>query len=239
MSDWAPKRFWKDATVTPVEDRTGFEVLLDGRGVRTPLKRRLVLPTEPMAEAVAGEWAEQTDQINPNTMPVTRSANAAIDKVADQHPEVANMVADYGDSDLLCYRAEAPDALAHRQAEGWDPVLDWAREELGAVLRPVNGIMHRPQDPEALSRLRHEVHAFDPFRLTALHDLVAMSGSLIIGLAASRNAFPLDDLWRLSRIDEEWQIEQWGRDDEAEQNAEIKRRAFHHAHRFFALSETS
>lgn len=239
MTDWAPKRFWTDATVAKTDDAAGFEVLLDGRGVRTPLKRHLVLPTEPMAQAVAQEWAAQTDKVDPRSMPVTRSANAAIDKVSDQHAEVADLVADYGDADLLCYRAESPDALVHRQAQAWDPMLDWARDQLGVALRPTTGIMHRPQPADQIARLRETVHGLEPFRLTAMHDLVAMSGSLVLGLAAARKAFAADDLWRISRIDEDWQAEQWGADDEASQQAEIKRQAFFHAHRFYSLSETS
>lgn len=119
MSGWAKKRFWKETTVESVEG--GYGVFLDGRAVKTPAKAALVVPTEAMAEAMAAEWDAQEGEIDPNTMPVTRSANAAIDKVAVQHTEVADMLAEYGGSDLLCYRATSPEELIARQAEGWDP----------------------------------------------------------------------------------------------------------------------
>lgn len=234
MNDWAAKRFWTSTTVAEGDD--GFEVLLDSRRLRTPAKSALILPTRQMADEVAAEWQAQGERIDPGTMPVTRSANAAIDKVRVQHGEVAEMVVAYGDSDLLCYRADAPVELIQRQAEGWDPLLDWAGDALSARLRPVTGVMHMPQDPEALSALSSQVHALDAFQLTAFHDLVALSGSLVIGFAAIRGHLPPETLWQRSRIDEHWQEEQWGADDEASQQAEQKKQAFLHAERFFKLA---
>lgn len=234
MSDWAPKRFWKNAEVA--EAGQGYEVLLDGRGVRTPAKSRLVLPTAAMAEAVAEEWLAQEERVDPVSMPVTRSANAAIDKVLTQHEEVVEIVAAYGESDLLCYRAEGPEGLVARQAAGWDPMLDWAREALGVEMRTTTGVMYVAQDPGAVAQLHDYVRQLDAFALTAAHDLVAMSGSLILGLAALRDAEDTERLWDLSRIDEAWQIEQWGDDEEAAQAAETKRQAFCHAKRFYDLS---
>ncbi|SHE64554.1 Chaperone required for the assembly of the F1-ATPase [Ruegeria intermedia] len=234
MSDWKPKRFWTSSAV--VETDGGYTVELDGRRVKTPAKAALVLPTRAMAEAVAREWDAQEKEIDPATMPFTRSANAAIDKVTHQHAEVADMLADYGDSDLLCYRATHPRELARRQAEQWDPALDWAAETLGARLQVVAGVVHQPQPAEAVNRLRDMVHALDAFRLAAFHDLVSLSGSLILGFAAARNWRKPDEIWRISRLDESWQAEQWGDDDEAVQAAEIKRAAFLHAKQFHDLS---
>ena len=130
MSEWALKKFWKKAEV--VTEANGFTVTLDGRGVRTPAKARLVVPTEALAREIANEWQAQEDRVNPATMPFARMANSALDKVASQHAEVADMLAAYGDSDLLCYRAEAPEGLAERQRAAWDPLLDWAAATLGA-----------------------------------------------------------------------------------------------------------
>ena len=234
MSDWKPKRFWASSAVVAVDD--GYTVELDGRRVKTPAKAPLVLPTRAMAEAVAREWGAQEKEIDPATMPFTRSANAAIDKVTHQHAEVADMLADYGDSDLLCYRATHPRELAERQAAQWDPALDWAAETLGARLQAVAGVVHQPQPAEAVSRLRDMVHALDAFRLAAFHDLVSLSGSLILGFAAARNWRNPDEIWRISRLDESWQAEQWGDDEEAVQAAEIKRAAFLHAKQFYDLS---
>ena len=234
MSDWKPKRFWTTSTV--VETDGGYTVELDGRRVKTPAKAALDLPTRAMAEAVAREWDAQEKKIDPTTMPFTRSANAAIDKVRHQHGEVADMLADYGDSDLLCYRATHPETLQQRQSEAWDPALDWAADALGARLIPRAGVVHQPQAAEALQRLRSRVLGLNAFQLAAFHDLVSLSGSLILGFAAAQNWRKPDEIWRISRLDELWQIEQWGHDDEAHAAAEVKRAAFLHAKQFFDLS---
>ncbi|WP_204113243.1 ATP12 family chaperone protein [Shimia biformata] len=233
MSGWAKKKFWKQAEVIEVDG--GFGITLDGRSVKTPAKAALVMPTRAMAEAAAQEWQAQDQEIDPTTMPVTRSANAAIDKVSIQHTEVADMLAEYGNSDLLCYRAAQPDELIQRQAAAWDPLLDWARTEFGVQLKAVSGVMHVAQDEHALAILRDEVHALDLFRLAAFHDLVSLSGSLIIGFAAARQAQPIDALWSASRIDETWQEEQWGEDEEATELAKTRYNAFLHADFFFRM----
>ena len=233
MSEWAPKRFWKSADTQATE--TGFGILLDGRPVRTPAKSVLTVPSSAIAEKIAAEFEAQQDRIDPRTMPFTRTANAAVDKVALQHAEVADMLADYGDSDLLCYRAEAPDELVERQSAGWDPLLDWADSALNVRLATRVGVIHRPQDAAALDGLRRKVHGMTNFELAAFHDLVAISGSLVIGFAAKANVKPAEDLWLLSRIDEIWQQEQWGEDEEATEMAENKKAAFLHASEFIRL----
>jgi hypothetical protein len=151
MTGWKAKRFWKDATV--VQDASGWHVLLDGRPVRTPAKAAMDLPTEEMASAIAGEWAAQGEEIDPLSMPVTRSANSAIDRVATQHREVAEMLAAYAETDLLCHRADGPERLCDLQAEAWDPILDWAAERFGARLVPTTGILPSVQPEPALRRL--------------------------------------------------------------------------------------
>ena len=236
MSNWAAKRFWKEAT--PVEEEGAFTVRLDGRPVKTPAKAALRLPTRALAEAVAADWDAQQDKVDPSIMPVTRSANAAIDKVTVQFDEVAEMIAAYGDSDLLCYRADSPAGLAARQAEAWDPLLDWAAARFGARLVSTTGVMHVAQPAPALAPLAAEVRAQDSFALTALHDLVGLSGSLVIGLAALENWEGPDALWARSRIDETWQEEQWGIDEEAAAQAAHKKAEFLHALRFFQLSRS-
>lgn len=234
MSEWKQKRFWKQATVTEADG--GYCVLLDGRGVKTPAKAPLVLPTKAMANAVAAEWQAQEGTIAPLTMPVTRSANAAIDKVAIQHGEVADMLAAYGGTDLLCYRAQSPLELIERQAAVWQPLLDWATQELNAPLQVAAGIIHIPQPDDSLNRLSALVHQLTNFELAAFHDLVSMSGSLVIGFAVIRDFAPAETLWKTSRIDEIWQEEQWGVDDEATDLAATKHLAFLHADRFFRLA---
>lgn len=233
MSEWKRKRFWKAAEVVAEDD--GYAVRLDGRPLKTPAKAALSLPSEALARAVAAEWEAQEDEVDPRTMPCTRTANSALDKVAVQQAEVADMLAEYGGTDLLCYRADSPAELVARQAAAWDPMLDWAARDLGAPLRVGQGVMHVPQPSDSTARLRDIVHAHDAFELAALHDLVAMSGSLILALAAARDVAPADEIWQISRIDETWQAEQWGDDEEAAALAAYKRAEFLHAKRFIDL----
>ena len=233
MSGWAKKRFWSETGV--VVSGGGFRIALDGRLVTTPAKAPLVLPTQARADAVAGEWAAQQDKVDPRRMPVTRSANAAIDKVMPQFDEVADLVAAYGGSDLLCYRAEYPQELTARQSSAWDPLLDWAEAALGAPLVVTHGIVPVEQPAGSLARLAARVRGFSAFELVAVHDLVAMSGSLVLGLAAAAGHAPAEAIWSLSRIDEDWQTEQWGDDEEAARTADRKKRDFLHAHHFLSL----
>lgn len=233
MSVWAARRFWTAATAVPVDG--GYTVQLDARPVRTPLKAPLVLPTIALAKAVAAEWQAQEKAVNPETMPFTRTANSAIDKVRPQFAAVADMLADYGGSDLLCYRAEGPAGLVARQAQSWDPLLDWARDDLAAPLRQATGVMHVAQPEASLAALRHQVHAMSAFQLAAFHDLVAISGSLVLALAVARGRITADEAWTRSRVDEDWQISLWGEDAEAAEAAARKREALLQADRFYGL----
>ena len=231
MSEWKLKRFWETETIGEVQD--GFSVLLDGRSVRTPGKAPLVVPTRALAEAIAAEWAAQEGEVDPLGMPFTRSANAAIDKVRAQHAEVGDMIAEYADSDLLCYRAEGPEDLVTRQAATWDPYLEWAAETLDARLAPVSGVMHAPQDPSVLERLRKLTHAQTEFELAAFHDLVSLPGSIVLAFAAIHEFATVDAIWTDSCLDENWQAEQWGEDEDARDVTERKKAAFLHAKAFW------
>ena len=234
MSEWAAKRFWTVAEAA--EAAGGYGVRLDGRMVRTPAKAELVVPTRALAQEIAAEWDAQEGEITPATMPMTRAANAAIDRVAREREAVAAMLAEYGGSDLLCYRADSPAELAATQAAAWDPLLDWAESALSARLRTTCGVMHVAQDAGAMERLHAEVRLLDIWALTAFHDLVSLSGSLVIGFAALRDHAPVKALWRVSRVDEIWQEEQWGCDDEASAVAKRKECDFLNAKRFHDLS---
>lgn len=233
MTAWKPKRFWKIATVTAVEG--GWTVQLDGRPVKTPAKTLLVVPTEALAQAIAAEWDAQVGEVRPETMPFTRTANSAIDKVAVQYDEVAAMLSAYGGADLLCYRATGPQPLIQRQAAAWDPMLVWAAEALDLRLTATAGVMHVAQDAQALARADALVAALGPFRLAAFHDLVALTGSLVLALAVIHGRLEPEAAWTLSRIDEDWQIEEWGEDEEAAELAAVKRADFLQAARFFGL----
>ena len=169
-------------------------------------------------------------------MPFTRMANSAIDKVVPQYNEVASLLTAYGETDHLCYRATHPPALATQQALAWDPLLDWAAQALQAPLKTTAGIVPIAQDPEVLARLHDQVLALGNFKLAAFHDLVSISGSLILAFAVGHGRLTAEEGWHLSRIDENWQIALWGEDEDAAATAALKREAFHLAARFFALS---
>lgn len=233
MTGWAAKRFWAAAMTEACDG--GHTVRLDGRPVKTPAKAPLVVPTQAMAEAIAAEWDAQTGTIRPETMPATRAANSAIDKVTPLFDAVVGEIAGFGGSDLLCYRAVDPPALIARQESGWGPLLDWTATALGAPLVVTQGVIPVPQPAESLARLRALVAGHSAFELAALHDLVAITGSLVLGLAVARGRLSADTAFDLSRIDERWQIEQWGEDEEACAAETLRRVALLQAGRFFAL----
>lgn len=220
----APARFWRQASVVPAAG--GFVVQLDARPLQTPAKAALVVPTEALAAAIAAEWDAQGSELRPEAFPLTRATNSAIDRVAAAHAAVVAALAAYGESDLLCYRAEAPPGLVSRQADGWDPPLAWAGTALGAPLRPAHGVMPQPQPETSLTKLRNAVAAHEAFALTALHELVTISGSLVLGLAVSLRAMKAAEAFALSRLDETWQAEHWGLDAEAEAASERRRASF-------------
>ncbi|MEM8555821.1 MAG: ATP12 family protein [Pseudomonadota bacterium] len=233
MSEWAQKRFWKDVSLGEADG--GFQVLLDGRGVRTPAKAAQIIPTRALAEAVAAEWDAQVETVDPGAMPLTRLTNSAIDKVTVQFSEVADSLAAYGGSDLLCYRASTPAELVARQGAAWDPLLAWAADTLAAPLETATGVMFVSQPEASLKALSDRVHGLTPFELAAFHDLVALSGSLVMAFAAIEKQAAPEEAWSWSRIDEDWQAEQWGEDEEAAEVAAIKRGEFLLAHRTFEL----
>lgn len=229
MTGWTRKRFWTQAAAAPVPG--GWTVTLDGRAVKTPGKAPLVVPTPALADLIATEWAAQGAQVDPASMPATRAANTAIDRVTAHRAAVVAEIAAYAQTDLLCYRAEGPADLVARQAAVWDPLLDWSAAHHGVTWLRTAGVMPRPQPPATLDRMAQAVAAFDPFALTALHDLVALPGSLVIGLAAAAGAFDPAALWAAARLDEDWQADLWGRDPEAEAAAALRKAAFFAAKR--------
>lgn len=205
------KRFW--ARVDVAREEGGWTVLLDGRAPKTPAHARLTLPTEVAARLVADEWAGQGEFLDPSTMPATRLASTAIDRVSQVREAVADEIAAYAGSDLLCYPAGTPDSLVERQAREWTPWRDWARR-LGVPLEPAEGIVHRPQDPSAVARVRELALALDDFALTGLATAVPLLGSAVLGLALQRGDLSGEAAFDLSRIDEAFQEERWGVDEE-------------------------
>lgn len=224
------KRFWKEVSIDA--DRV---VRLDDRPVRTPGRAPLSLPTDALAAAVADEWRAMGETIDPRAMPLTGLANAAIDRVAADPAGFASALAAYGESDLLCYRADTPDALVARQAAAWDPLLSWARDRYDVHFETVAGVMHRPQPAATIARLGEAVAARDAFTLAALSPLVTITGSLVGALALAEGAMDADTLWAAATVDDEWQREQWGDDPLAADALAARRRDFDAAARFLSL----
>ena len=229
----AVKRFYKDASARPAADE--WEIMLAGRPVRTPARAPLLVPTEVLAQAIAAEWNAQGDKVEPRSMPLTGLANAAIDRVGPERDSFTRSLSGYGESDLLCYRADQPEILAARQDVQWDPILAWARRRFDIDFEIVCGVIHRSQPEATVRRLAAAVAARDAFELAALSQLVTIGGSLVIALALAEGAIDLDTAWAAATLDESWQAEQWGEDAEAAAVLEARRRDFAAAYRFLKL----
>ena len=227
------KKFWTEVTVEETAD--GYAVCLDTRPLRTPAKVPCLVPIFSLAEAIAAEWDAQGDQVDPRMMPLTRAANSTIDRVIPEAKAVGETIAAYGQSDLICYRASHPEGLVARQAAAWDPLVDWARTTLEAPLTLGEGVMHVAQPAQSIARLGAAVRAHSPWELTALHDLVTISGSLVVGLAVSQGRLGTTEAWSVSRIDEDWNIEKWGEDAEAAKTAQRRETDFKDAARLLGL----
>jgi chaperone required for assembly of F1-ATPase len=221
-------RFYKAVTIVAVEGGDGGQagghaIRLDGKPVRTPRRRLLAAPAPELARALADEWAAQGETIDPATMPLTRLANTIIDGVAAAQDQVAAEIRKYLASDLLFYRAESPAPLTARQAQHWDPVLSWARQALGADFKHGGGIVHVAQPAAALEAAGRTL-ARDPWRLGALHAATTLTGSALIALALMHGAITPEAAWQAAHVDEDWNMEQWGRDEIA-----LQRRGFRFA----------
>ena len=216
------KRFYQRAAVGERTEQ-GFPVLLDGKPVYTPARRALAAPSRELAEAIAAEWNAQGEEIDPARMPLTRLANAVIDAVAEKPERVVAEIEQYLGSDLVFYRAETPEGLIARQAQHWDPVLAWARDQLGARFMLGEGIVHVRQPEEAIAAARAAIPS-EPWRLGALSSVTALTGSALIALALAAGAIEAEAAWAAAHVDEDWQMSQWGSDELA-----LFRRAFRFA----------
>ncbi len=228
-----PKRFYEEVGIAPVEG--GFEVRLDGRPLRTPGQAPLILSGEGLAEALAEEWRAQGERIEPASMPLMSLACTAIDQVAAARAQVVEALLAYGGADLLCYRAEHPAPLVARQAETWQPLLDWAALELDAPLKVGRGIVHEAQPEAALGALRRALEALDDLSLTALDCAVRASGSLVVALALQRRRLDAEAAFEAAELDASFQIEQWGEDPEATRRRDAVRADLAAARRLFDL----
>ncbi|MGE0005041.1 MAG: ATP12 family chaperone protein [Parvibaculaceae bacterium] len=229
------RRFYKAVSVAGAQ--APFTVTLDDRPLRTPLKRALDIPTTALAAAVAAEWDRQTEKIDPRTMPLTRLANTAIDRVDADRGRIIGEIVEFAGSDLVCYRAEKPPGLVERQARAWQPVLDWAREAVGAEFVVTEGVVHVGQPQAALAAARDYLARESPWSLTALHNITTLTGSALIAAMACAGAIPASEAWAAAHVDEDWQIEHWGWDEEARHRRNHRRREFDACLRFCELSQ--
>ncbi len=216
------KRFYAEVA-TAGQEGSGFTVLLDGRPARTPKRHPIVLPSLPAADLVAAEFAGQGKVMKPGDMSAFRLVNAVIDGVAETGDAVAADVVRYASADLLFYRADTPADLVRRQNEAWTPVLDWVRDRLGARFYLAEGVIHVTQPEPAMAAIAQAVAdlvgsgAERPFRLGALHLMTTLTGSALLALAVLAGALPAEEAWRKAHVDEDFQIDRWGRDEEAEE----------------------
>jgi chaperone required for assembly of F1-ATPase len=227
------RRFWKEVSLE--QGTYGHGIRLDDRALKTPKQGELFLPTLPLANAVKAEWEAVGEEIDPAAMPITGYANAAIDHVTPDRATFAAQIAAYAESDALCYRADAEDALAAKQVEVWDPWLDWASRRYDVSFTLVQGVMHVPQPVATLAKLRAAVTARGTFELAAMAKLANLSGSLVAVLALVEQAGDAAQLWQACCLDELWQEQLWGADHWAQKHRADREREFMSAARFLEL----
>ena len=205
------KRFYADAGVGETDG--GYTVTLDGKPIKTPSGRTVVVPARSLAEMIAAEWNAQGEFIEPLTMPLTRFANSVVQGVSDNTAAVTEDVAKYFASDLLCYRASHPEGLVAREAEHWDPVLFWAKDALGARFILAEGVIHVGQPESAITAARGALPS-DPWDIAALHVITTLTGSALLALALFHGVIDPDQVWAAAHVDEDWNAEKWGVDEE-------------------------
>ncbi|RKF21099.1 molecular chaperone [Altericroceibacterium spongiae] len=228
------KRFYSDVNVTPAPG--GFQVTLDGRGIKTAKGAAQIAPSRPLADAMAKEWAQQGEEIEPGRFILRDLADYAVDIVAPERAATQAGILAFGESDTLCYRADPGDALFERQSELWEPLLSETEQRHDIRFERISGIIHRPQPADTLAALQRHLGAQDDFTLAALQTCTSLAASLIIGLAAIAPDADAEGLFTLSNLEEDWQAELWGWDSEAEKARATRRDAFCHAVHFAKLA---
>jgi chaperone required for assembly of F1-ATPase len=227
------KRFYSE--VATKDEGVGVGVLLDGKPVRTPGKAPFVVPNKALAEAIGDEWRGQGPRIDPVTMPLTRLANSVIDGVKGHEDAVIGDMLNYAGSDLICYRAEGPKGLVALQTRHWDPIVAWAKRDLGVPMRLAEGVMHVAQAPASLDAISARLAEFDSWSLAALHVMTGLSGSALLALATALGRLSPEEAWEAAHVDEDWQISQWGEDEEAKERRDNRWRDFAAAARMLKL----
>lgn len=224
------KRFYKDVAVEPVEN--GFRVTLDGRGIKTQRGAAQVVPSRALADALAAEWAQQGEEIDPKRFIFRDLADYAIDIAATEGVDLLR----FAETDTLCYRADPDEPLHHRQRALWEPILTALEARLGIRFERVSGVVHRPQPPETLAALKALLDALDPFALAALATLASLAASLAVGLAALEDGADAEALYAAANAEEDWQAEQWGWEWTAEEKRAWKLAEFKAAMEFGRLA---
>lgn len=232
-----PRRFYEAVDVTATDG--GYGVLLDGRDIRTPLKNVLEVPTRALAEAVANEWADQEEFIDPSAMPLTRFSNTALDRVIGREPDIVEEIVSYVRSDLVCYRAEGPDALIERQARAWDDPMGRVENRIAARFALVQGVMYQEQPAGTIDRFANIVAGCNAHMLTALHNLTTLTGSAILAYDTLFLGRDAEVAWSAAHVDEDWQIEFWGEDLEAARRRARRKGDFDAAIGFALLLEAN
>jgi chaperone required for assembly of F1-ATPase len=232
MNGTRRKRFYNQVEVT---GERPFQIALDGKRLRTPLKRELKIQSRGLAEAIAAEWAAQGERIDPRRMWLTKLAITAVDHVEGDEPRIVRELVEYAGSDLVLYRASEPESLVIRQGEYWDPIIAWAEEKLGVRFFTVEGIVHKPQQDEAMTAVARRLAQFDAMHLCALHNITTLTGSLQLALAIESPWLEPERAWLAAHVDEDWQIERWGKDEEAAERRAARKQEFDSAVKFLTL----
>ena len=229
------KRFYKEVSVHQVEG--GWQVRLDGRAIKTVKGAQQIVPTQALAKALAAEWDTQSDKVDPKTMPLRDIADYAIDLIAPDPAALIEKTVTYRDTDTLLYRADPDEPLYARQQEVWEPIVAAIEERLGAQFVRISGIIHRPQSDETLAKLHGELERENAFTLAPIEMMTHLAASLITGLSAARMDANALDLWNASSLEEDWQAEEWGRDEESQERRDKRTADFLKAREFWELTQ--
>lgn len=231
------KRFYKDVSVEPTDG--GYRVLLDDRPIKTQMGRPQVVPTETLGSALAAEWAEQGEEIDPRKFLFRDHADFAIDIVGEHRDETIAKLLAFAETDTLCYRADPDEPLYRRQLEDWEPLLCRLEDKHGVSFQRISGVMHKPQPPETIATLKAHLEQLDDYALAGMTALASLSASLAVALLSDDEAVndPMQ-LWRDANLEEEWQADQWGREEEAEERRRKKGDEFSAAHTFMLLAKS-
>lgn len=229
------KRFYKKAETVEVDD--GFSVTLDGRPIKTPAKAPFVLPNAAIAAEIAVEWEAQTDKVDPETMPSMKYAATAIDRVMTQREKVIDEIVGFGGTDLVCYRATYPEHLVTKQTDAWDPLLVWLKETFSVSLNVTPGVGYIAQDDAGLAKLRSEIETQSDLQLAAIHDIVSLTGSLVVTLAVMRRKLNAEQAFGVSELDETHIIDEWGEDTESTKRRKNNKVSLNDAIKFLKLCD--